>query len=188
MAHRAGHAVCGKGVVGIVRAAQRQVIKNPPLASRRSVRERRHRHVADRALVFDVGGRRRVIHHLSPHRSHPIRIASGVGHHRGAPVGEDRHVFTRRRHHVVVADAAGIGRDEKSSRSDVGIRLGGIRKRPQRSYLRRRRTSEVVFGSHARRLFRTHHQRRSPEGDARAGRNLTNHRAIPHQTNPTGNT
>ena len=64
---------------------------------------------------------------LAPHAGLPVRVARGVGHHRGAPVETDRDVLARGCRQAVVAGDAPVGGLEMRSR-----RLPGGRGAPGR--------------------------------------------------------
>jgi hypothetical protein len=110
MTHRARHTVEREAVRRRGRDDVREHLAT--LAARDGV-ETRHRHVAGRALVLDRRLRARVIRDLPTHSGVPIRVASGVRHHRRAPVVADRHVLAARRVQAAVTSDAAIRRDER---------------------------------------------------------------------------
>jgi len=61
------------------------------------------------AFVFDILLRFGVIYRFAPHACLPIRIPSGIGHHRRAPGESDGDVFTPCRRETVVARDAPVG-------------------------------------------------------------------------------
>jgi hypothetical protein len=106
MADRARDAVGGEPVLFGLSCANRQMLEELAELAARSSTNGRHRHVADRALVFDLARRRWMIYRLASDRGLPIRIARRVRHHRRAPRQPDRHILARRRREPVVAGKA----------------------------------------------------------------------------------
>ena len=107
MTDRAGHAIVRQPIVALAQV-RRQVGERFPFAAGQPGFVPHHRHVADGAFVLDERGSGGVIAELAPHTGHPVRIAAGVGHHAGPPVGADRDVLAGRRRDAVVAGKTAI--------------------------------------------------------------------------------